>query len=502
MLRNIGSNWIVTIVTIAVTYFLMPFTLHTLGPEGYGTWNLISSILGYLGLLALGVPMASVRYFAEHVAERDQRKLNAAIGSCTALYLSMGAVALVLGGGLFAVFDRAYDIPAAWRSEAHLAFFLVVLSGSVGFIAMLPEGIMAAHHDFTVRNLVVLGRLALRLGLTLVLLTLRASLVFLALVQLACFVFEFSVSWWIVGRRYPGIRMSVADFDWKTVRRIFSFSLYVLLLSVGARLSFETDSLVIGAFMDVGQIPFYTVANTLVLYLMEFVIAIAAVVMPMATKLNTEGRASELREIFLKWSKIAMSLTLLTGLFLIVLGPQFIGWWIDPSFEGPAGNVLQILMVSALFFLPIRGVAQPILMGLGKPGLPTIAFLAAGILNLGLSLLLVGPLGLAGVALGTAIPNGLFALAVLVFACRELKMPLTHYVRYVVLRAVLGALPALALLLWFRMGLGVHSVSGLVAAGVAMMVLFGVTWILFVYRNDPYLDLHGGLARLRAGSRA
>jgi len=38
-------------------------------------------------------------------------------------------------------------------------------------------------------------------------------------------------------------------------------------------------------------------------------------------------------------------------------------------------------------------------------------------------------------------------------------MPLTHYVRYVELRAVLGALPALALLLCFRMGLGVHSVS-------------------------------------------
>ena len=41
------------------------------------------------------------------------------------------------------------------------------------------------------------------------------------------------------------------------VRRIFSFSLYVLLLTAGARLSFETDALVIGALMGVGSIPFY-----------------------------------------------------------------------------------------------------------------------------------------------------------------------------------------------------------------------------------------------------
>jgi len=82
MFRNIGSNWAVILVTIGVTYFLMPFVLHTLGQDGYGTWNLINSITGYLGLLVLGVPMASVRYFAEHVAERDPRKLNAAIGTC------------------------------------------------------------------------------------------------------------------------------------------------------------------------------------------------------------------------------------------------------------------------------------------------------------------------------------------------------------------------------------------------------------------------------------
>ena len=100
---------------------------------------------------------------------------------------------------------------------------------------------------------------------------------------------------------------------------------------------------------------------------MDFVIAIAAVVSPMATKLNTEGRMDQLREIFLKWSKVALSLSILAGLFLIVLGPKFIGVWIDPSYEGPSGQVLQILMISSLVFLPVRGVAIPILMGIGKP---------------------------------------------------------------------------------------------------------------------------------------
>src|SRR5207249_4529127 len=122
------------------------------------------------------------------------------------------------------------------------------------------------------------------------------------------------------------------------------------------RLAIQTDPLVIGATLGVSQIPYYAVANNFVVYALEFIVAIAAVVMPTTTRLKTQGRLAELRAIFLRWSKIAFCLTMIVGLFLIVLGPRFIGWWIDASFEGPAGAVLQILMISSLIFLPVRGV--------------------------------------------------------------------------------------------------------------------------------------------------
>src|SRR5207302_5757205 len=137
----------------------------------------------------------------------------------------------------------------------------------------------------------------------------------------------------------------------------------------------------------------------------------------------------------------------------------------------------------------VRGVALPTLMGLGKPRLPAAAFLVAGVLNLLLSIALVGPLGLIGVALGTAFPNVLLAAVVLAAACRELKIGVLAYLRYVVPRATFGAVPVLALLLWFRLGVQVHGLVGLVGAGLAMFLLFGLTWVFFVYRNDPYVDL-------------
>ena len=502
MLRNIGSNWVVTLLTIAATYILTPFTIHRLGSDGYGTWTLITAMTGYMSLLALGVPMACVRYLAQHVAEGDSRRMNEAIGSCVGLYLMIGAVSILVGVALAFGFTAIYDIPVALRSQARWAFLIMAFQVAGGFIGLLPEGIMSAHHDFVLRNRVRIAAVLVRLALTVTLLTLSASLVLLAAVQLICLVFDFTVCMLLIRRRYPTVRVTLADFDWRMVRKIFSFSMYVLLLGAGARLSFETDAIVIGAILGVGAIPFYAVANSLVVYLMDFTTAIASVVSPMATKLNTEGRLDELRTVFLRWSKVSLSMSLMAGLFLIVLGPRFIGWWIGPSFEEPAGAVLQILMISSLAFLPVRGVALPILMGLGKPRTPTIAFILAGLLNLGLSIVLARPLGLAGVALGTAIPNVLFAAVVLVVACRELEISVARYLSYVVPRAALGGIPPLALLLWFKFGAGVQNFAGLAVAGTAMLVLFALTWIFFVYRHDPYVDVRPQLVRLRAWARA
>jgi O-antigen/teichoic acid export membrane protein len=502
MLKNIGANWVLTLITIAVTYVLLPYTLHTLGETEYGTWVLISSVTSYLGLLVLGVPMASVRYVAQHARTGEEEELNRAVASCAGLYLGMGLAVLVVGTSLLFAFDRFYDIAPELRSVARIAFAVVVLNTAVGFIAQLPFGIMAAFDDFVVRNKVLAGSLVLRLGLTLLLLRLKPSLLMLAIVLSSCLAFEFASGLVILHRRYPSLRVRAAHFTWRTSKEIFSFSLFVLVLSVGAQLSFSTDAIVIGKVIGVRAIPYFTTGSMLTIYLMEFVIAIAAVMAPTASRLQAQHRLPELRDVFLRWSKICLSLTIMAGLFLIVFGPRFIGWWVGDSFAAPAGGVLRILMIGNLIFLPVRGVALPTLMGMGKPRLPAFGFLAAGLLNVAMSVLLAPRFGIAGVAIGTAVPNALFAIGVLTLACRELELPLRDYLRYVVPRSALGAAPVLAVLLVLERWFDIRTFAGLLAAGLTMLAVFAVVWIFFVYHGDRYVDLRAQLVTRLARARA
>ncbi len=498
MLRNVGSNWVVTLFAIAATYVLTPFTIRTLGNDGYGTWTLITAMTGYMSLLTLGVPMASVRFLAQHVAEGDPRKMNEAIGSCVGLYLMMGVVALVVGLALTVVFTALYDIPVPLRSQARLAFAVMALQVSMGFIGLLPEGIMFAHHDFVVRNVVRIGTVFLRVALTLWLLTLQASLVMLAAVQLACLVFDFTVSLVLIRRRYPGLRVRLADFDWRMVKQIFSFSMYVLLLSVGARLSFETDALVIGAFIgrrrdsvlrrreqsrrlpdgihdrdrrgrraDGHQAEHGGAAGGAGGNIPEVVEGLAVV--------EPDGRPVSDRSG--------------TAVHRMVDRSR-----LRSAFRGRAGNPHDF---------ESRVPAGPRRRAPASDGARQTAHADDRVHRRGPAESRAqhsrsrGPFGLAGVALGTAIPNVLFAAIVLVVACRELEISVMSYLRYVVPRATIGAIPPLVLLLWFRVGVDVQNIAGLVAAGAAMFMVFAVTWVLFVYRDDPYVDLTPHLGRLR-----
>ncbi len=496
MLGKIGSNWAAIGASVVVAYILTPFSIRMLGDAGYGTWLLISSIAGYLHLLTLGAPMASVRYVAKYAAERDQTSLDTTVGTFCGIYLVMVLVTLASGLVLFFVFQTTWSVPPQITQDAQWTFGLFVLYVAFVMVQQLPNGLLSAYQDFVVINLVTVSAFFLRLVLTIVLLSWKASLVVLGSVQAGVTSLEIAALWMLVRRRHPEIRFKLGNFRTYMLKQVISFSAYVLVLSLGVQLAFKTDAMVISAFIGVDSVPFFAVANSLVLYLNEFIVAIAAVVMPTATALHSRGDLGQLRDIYLKWSKITYSLTLLAGIYLLVAGPQFIGWWIGPSYRHRAGDVLIVLMASFLLYLPSRGVAQPMLMGIGKPRDPTLMFVGAAVLNLALSIVLAPRFGLVGVAIGTAVPNVLYAMGVLVVACREVEMPITRFIRYTYVRTTIGAIPAALILYWISREVDVERLWGLLAAGISLVIVFAGIWWVYVYRGDPYVDLRAGLRRV------
>jgi O-antigen/teichoic acid export membrane protein len=490
--KSVASNWTLNLLQMAALLWLSPFVIEQLGRGPNGLWVAIVSYTGILSLLVVGVPMASVRAIAHAVALKDEAAERRAISTCLGICMLLGLCALLVASLLYLGFDALVlggkagaNLSPETLAGARLAFAILGLQVACGFSMRLPYGILEAHGEFGLRNLVMGGELLLRFTLTVLLLRWRPELPMLALVLVCSMLFEFAGALFVIRKRHPGLSFSLGSFDRSAVLPIFSFSVFVLLLNVGTLLAFRLDGMVITAYLPPESATDFDVGNKFFDPLMQFLIGIGAVIMPAATRLKASGDTRELRAIFLKWSKLAFAIVLLVSIYLYILGPAFLGWWISEEYSSRSGDVLRVLTASFLFYLPIRGVALPVLLGLGKPRAPALALLAMGLLNLALSLALVHSHGILGVALGTAIPNVLFALYVLVLACRELAIPLPEFAARVVLRPLLAALLPFALLLFYEHHHPVHGFWPLFLSGLALVALSLLLWQFWVRRSDP-----------------
>jgi len=485
--KSVASNWILNLLQIAALLWLSRFMLQELGPDTNGLWVAIGSYTGILSLLILGVPMASVRAIATAVAQKSEEAEQRAISTCMGICCAFGAAALVCAGLLYLLFDAsvlhrsgATPLSPETLSGARTAFLVVALQVACGFVMRLPYGILEAHNEFTRRNLVMAGEILLRAVLTTLLLSWRPELPMLALVLVASMLFEFAGALLFIRARYPNISFSLRSFDRASVHSILSFSVFALLLNVGSLIAFRLDGLVITAYLPSSAATDFDFGNKFFDPLLQFLISIGAVLMPAATRLKATGDTAELRTVFLRWFRIALSIVLMVSIYLYVLGPAFLGVWVGPEYTERSGPVLRLLTLSFLFYLPVRGVALPVLMGLGKPRAPAIALLLMGLLNLVLSLALVQSHGIFGVALGTAIPNVLFALFTLFLVCRELAITPADLLTSALLRPLLAATPLALLLAFYEHHHPVTNWFALIASGLLFVALGLLLWRQFV----------------------
>ncbi|HMS18383.1 MAG TPA: polysaccharide biosynthesis C-terminal domain-containing protein, partial [Planctomycetota bacterium] len=421
--------------------------------------------------------------------------LNRVLGTCTRLYALVAVMALLVGLVLVPVFDALFgaqiaDYSEERRADALIATGIVAFNTALSFATRLPFGVLAAYQRFFASNLMMMGSTACRVLLIYFVLTHSASFAHLAIVEGIIILLDFVLPFFYIRRTIPEARFSFRVFDRGLMKDILVFGGFVLLLQMGIRLSFMLDAQVIGANLPHRNVAYYNSANTFLLYLTELMVSLGQVVMPAAARLSSQGQTADLKPILLKWSKIALSLSLLVCLYLLAFGPEFIGVWMhDAAYIEPSRGVLPILIVSCIAFLPIRAVALPMLMGLGLVKQPAITFLAAGLLNLGISLALVGPYGLVGVALGTAIPNVLYALAMARVATRAIGMDTGAWLLSIGLKPMLGSALVFPALYGLSQILTVDSIPTVLLSGILSTLVFSLVWVLFVYRGDPHFDL-------------
>ncbi len=433
---NLLASWGDHLVGILIGLFLMPYVLTTVGDAQYGLWLFICSFAGYSGLLNLGFGETVSRFVAHHHAKNEITKINQVVSVIGTVYLGMSTVLIGLAGLLAWLAPWLYDWGTTSITEVRWVIVLLGANVAVGMLGSVFGGVIIGLQRIDLergfRTISGIGRLVM----TVFLLQREHALVTLATIFLLTTLIENVGYLTVVFRQLPGLRFGRQYLSRETFRECFGFSMFALLENLASRLIDATDTIVIGVMLGTRYIIPYFVAHRLMTVIVQPLQMIGSIVMPRGAELGANQHDDNLRVLVQKGLGVSFLLT--AGFFI---GAWFFGGvvletWLDRSYE-QSHLILLILLGAQVVATPIH-VLRGVLFGMGHVKVPALFYFVEAILNLVLTLILIKPFGVVGVALGTAIPIILVELCVMLpYALSLLRFEKSHFFQGVVIPQVL-----------------------------------------------------------------
>jgi O-antigen/teichoic acid export membrane protein len=194
-------------------------------------------------------------------------------------------------------------------------------------------------------------------------------------------------------------------------------------LDCAAKVNYSSDTMVIGAMLNTTAIAVWTVGQRHSALVQQLTGQLNDALFPSVVDSHAGERHDRLQLILLHGTKLSLALAAPLCLGLIALADPLIRGWVGSQFAGSVA-VAQILLTIVVVRISTAS-ANLILKGTGGHKLLTYANVTTAVVNVLLSVALIRPLGLVGVALGTLIPVTISAAFVLYpAACRRVGLPI------------------------------------------------------------------------------
>jgi len=420
IVRNTAWNYAGFAVNLAVNLLLFPAAVARMGDAATGVWLIIGSVSGYMGLLQLGLAPAMAQFAAAHIAKRDDAELGRTVSTALVLVVGLGSVALLAVPAVPWLL-QLFSIPAALSDDARVAFTL----GIIGVPMQMPGHVFNAVLGASQRQdrctqvwmVSLLGKLvgiaallAMGYGLAEVM-WLETALIAVTGVLLAVFAF----------RAAPQLRITPAAVSSGTARQLLGLGGWMFVNALSTSLIEQTDRIVVGLFLTVQSVTYYSAAWKLYMLVYSVSTTLVQAIWPIAAGLHASGDTRGLQQLWLRMTKYTAALTWPLAASLGLCAGPILHAWVGHAFAEHYA-VVQVLV--ATFVITAHNHAAFGVLGAMRRVGPIAQRYSVpqAVLNLLLSLWLVRPLGILGVALGTMLPAVLLEYVFLAFVLRQLDL--------------------------------------------------------------------------------
>ena len=403
--RNTATNYVNIIVRIGAGLVLFRLLFQHLDHERFGYYSLLWSLFGYAILLDFGLGVAVQKIVAQKAASGDLPALNRLVTTIVWSFAAIGLGCFVLFAAGRSLFLDWIHVAAANRAEFGTAYLIFFAALAINLPLALFHEMLRGLQRMDIVNWCVVGSQLLNLGLMTFGLFTGWSFPAIVLTSVATTVAPEIAALIFVRRLIPGLNLHPRNFHFPDVRGVLSFSLIAYLITFTNLVMVRSDQAVISVTIGVAFVALYQLGYKAAEFFGHFSRQMQDALSPAAAHLHAKGDMSAVRALLLQSSRLTILAT--TPLYALCAA------YLDPVIRILSGLkqidattfwVGEALLLATYSTLITSSCSKRIMVMCGwERRLLKVSVAEAG-LNLVLSLVLVFPFGVLGVALGTLAP--------------------------------------------------------------------------------------------------
>jgi O-antigen/teichoic acid export membrane protein len=481
--RNLATRYAMIVVNALIGLVVLPYNVRHLGADDYGLWMLTAAVTTYFSVLELGYGGAVVKYVAEFRARKDGRALNEVLSTMFFVFSGIGLVVYAIAIVVSFLLPYIFNLEPGQARVGQIVLLIIAVNVALHFAFSVYGGVINGFERYYINNVVGTTFNILTAAVNVLVLWLGYGLVELVAATTAVR----TIPYWIYRRNahtvFPELRIRFAYFNLQRLRELTGFSVYLAIIDWSSKLTFMTDTFILGVFLNTTVVGIYAVAQRLADALLRMTHQLHTFLFPAIVHQAVDRSTERQRQLLVKATRFQLAIAMALCGTVAAVSDVLIRAWVGPDF-GAAAVVLQVL-AAVVVLRAWMGIPGTVLKGTGHHKYFAAAMSLCAVANLLLSIPAVKLFGMVGVAWATLVP--VFVLgAVFIFprACRVVELPLARGYREVVWPAVWPALVVVAVLSFTRHAVPQSLVAVLADLAFGALLYIAIFFLLALPRDE------------------
>lgn len=394
-----GSMILGYVINIAYT----PIMLRLLGQSEYGLYNLVSSVVSYLGLLSFGFGSAYMRYYSQYKVKDDQKNIAKLNGMFIIVFSVIGFIAIIAGSVLVLNVDFIFGSKLTMDEISHtrVLMAIMVFNIALSFPVSVFNSHITANEKYIFQKLIQMIKTIVNPFIMLPVLLMGYKSIGMVVVTTALTIIV-EISNIIFCFRKLKIKFLFRKFDFDLMKEITVFSSYIFLNMIIDQINWNVDKIILGRFKGTIAVAIYGLAAQLNTYYLTLSTSISNVFIPRVNRMvaiSNDNR--ELTGLFTRVGRVQFILLSLICSGLIFFGQPFINMWAGTNYSEAYSITLLLIIPVTIPLIQNLGVEIQKAKNMHQFRSWLYLFIAIG--NICLSIPLTKLYGGIGAATGTAI---------------------------------------------------------------------------------------------------